>query len=68
MRADQVFNDEGIECRVAQIFPNTRRVSLHEIAESHIFLSLCWQLEMLGNTFQGKSSSCHSKFQWNLRE
>jgi hypothetical protein len=61
-------DDEGIECTVAQIFPNTRKVSLHEIVESHIFLSLCWQLEMLRNTFQGKSSSWRSTFQWNLGE
>ena len=58
---DQVSDDEGIECTIAQIVPNTQRVSLHEIVESHIFLSLCWQIEILGNTFQGKSSSCHSK-------
>jgi len=31
-------------------------------AESYIFLSLCWQLEMLGNIFLGRSSSCYSKF------
>jgi len=36
-------------------FPILGKVSLYEIVESHIFISLCWQLEMLGNTFQGKS-------------
>jgi hypothetical protein len=25
--ADRVFDDEGIECTIAQIFPNTRKVS-----------------------------------------
>jgi len=34
----KVFDDEGIECIVTQIFPNTWRVFPHEIVESHIFL------------------------------
>jgi hypothetical protein len=57
----------ALNAQLLKSFPILEKC-LPEIVESHIFLFLSWELERLGNAFQGKFSSCHSKFQWNLGE